>query len=205
MHRLVKRFLSLTILATVLLAASGPARAQSLEQLQEDIIALDLASGQGMLHLIYVAEDRIDAGRSDLAIKALNALAHVIDKESEIDNSTADALLSSIELSIDVLIADPQEWWCDQDGDGYTVYMGVSYFAPSVYCSNDPGLGLDSDDNDPNVPGSSLQEWWADYDGDGALVYLGSSYTAPTEYAFASPVPPPCLDIDDNDPFVGCI
>jgi hypothetical protein len=196
--------LSLTILATALAGAAGPARAQSLGQLKEDIIALDLASEQGMLHLIFVAEDFLDVGKIGQAIKPLNALAHVIDAESEIDSSTADALLSSIESVIDVLVAGPQQWWCDQDGDGYTVDGGVSYFAPSAYCSNDPGLGPDSDDNDAGV--NTLQHWWCNYDGDGYWVDMGMAYTAPSPYCVsANEDPGGCEDFDDNDPGIGCV
>jgi hypothetical protein len=206
MHRFARSLFFLTLLAGVLAIANAPARAQSLEQLKADINALDLASEQGMLHLIYVAQDRLDAGRSDLAIKALNSLAHVIDHAGEIDNSTADDLLLSIELSIDVLIVGPQEWWCDHDGDGYTVYGGVSYFAPSAYCSNDPGFGHDIDDSNAGIPGAGLRQWWCDYDLDTKYVYVGSSYTAPSENCVAESFDPGgCPDLDDNDPAVQCL
>jgi hypothetical protein len=196
MHRLAKRFLSFIPLAAALAVAAGPVRAQSLEQLKEDIVALEVASEQGMLHLIFVAEDFIDVGKIGQAIKPLNALAHVIVHESEIDSSTAEALFDSIESVIDVLVTGPQQWWCDADADGYTVDGGVSYFAPSAYCSTDPGLGPDSDDNDPNVTGL-LKEWWCDYDGDHWTVYMGFSYLPPSEYCSNDPQIGP--DGDDND------
>ena len=203
MHRLAKRFLSFIPLAAALAGAAGPAKAQSLQQLAEDIVALNVSSEQAMLHLIIVTDTFIDNGKTGQAMKTLNALAHVIDSESEIDSSTADALFVSIESIADALVAGPQQWWCDADADGYTVDAGESYFAPSAYCSNDPGLGPDSDDNDPNVPGASLQHWWCDYDGDGLFVDMGMAYTAPSPYCFASSVDPGALpDSDDNDPYV---
>lgn len=199
MHGLARRLSSFTILAAVMVAAAGPTRAQGLNQLREDIIALDLASEQGMLHLITVAGDFLDAGKINTAIKPLNALAHVIDQNGEIDSSTADALLSSIESVIDAVVAGPQQWWCDQDQDGYTVDAGVSYFAPSPYCSNDPGLGPDSNDNDPDVNGNLKKEWWCDYDGDYYTVYMGWFYTAPSEYCYNNPLAGvECNDFDDT-------
>ena len=97
-----------------------------------------------------------------------------------------------------------REWWCDYDGDGYTVSGGVSCTAPSPFCSESSGLGADCDDNDPDVTAGGT-EWFYDCDGDG---YWGS-----TVFSCTAPPCTPCCptqnggagpDCDDNDNAFTC-
>jgi hypothetical protein len=204
MDRFARRFLSFTILATVLAGAAGPARAQTLEELELAILELNLPQENGLLHQIDLADMFIDKEKINAAVGVLNGLIAMIEANPFIDTPVAEDLVSFTESVIDQVLVGPTDWYCDYDGDGYTVYAGVSYLPPDPYCSNDPGLGSDSDDFDPNVNGA-LKEWWCDYDQDGYYFYMGWSYTAPNPYCVEDPgdgYPPgsgeDCYDFDPN-------
>jgi hypothetical protein len=215
MHRLATRFLSLTLLATVLVGAAGFARAQTPEQL-EALVQLYVPHPQGLLQQLDVAENLFDAGNIAASRHVFETLELAIVNRvgpgpNGISSSTAETLLVFTDSIIGALDAGPTDWWCDYDGDQYTVYWGVSYFAPNPYCYNDPLLGPDNDDNNPNVPGAGLQHWWRNCDGDSTWVDMGMAYTCPCPPGAgsciwaANPVDPGfCPDTDDTDPTIGC-
>jgi len=151
MHRLAKRFLSFTMLAAVLAGAAGPASAQSFEQLADKIDALDLPNEKGLLHLITSANILVDNGKLMAATHVLDAVATTIESQGGIDPETVTDLIASVDAIIAVLEVGPQHWWCDYDGDGYTVYLGKFALPPSEYCHNSPLFGSDSDDNNPYI------------------------------------------------------
>ena len=97
----------------------------------------------------------------------------------------------------------PSEWFCDNDGDGYTVSAGVSCAAPSSSCSQNPGLGADCDDNNPIITTGSAH-WWCDNDQDLYWGDYGFSCTAP--FGNCTDIDPTgggvYSDCDDNDPLV---
>ena len=101
-------------------------------------------------------------------------------------------------------VVSPREWFCDYDGDGYTVSGGVSCTAPSPGCSESSGLGADCDDNDPDVTAGGTT-WYYDCDGDG--------YDASSVFSCTAPPCTPCcptqvhgsgFDCDDNDNTFQC-
>ena len=94
----------------------------------------------------------------------------------------------------------PSEWFCDNDGDGYTVSAGVSCAAPSSSCSQNPGLGADCDDNNPNIT-TGVSHWWCDSDEDGYYADYGFSCTAPVGFGSCSDhISGGGIDCNDNDP-----
>jgi hypothetical protein len=98
-----------------------------------------------------------------------------------------------------------REWWCDYDGDGYTVSGGVSCTAPSPFCSESSGLGPDCNDNDPTA--TVAKHWYYDCDLDGWGAPAGESCTPPSCTPCQNLFPPSCprdnegsgLDCDDFD------
>ena len=92
----------------------------------------------------------------------------------------------------------PREWFCDNDGDGYTVSGDVSCAAPSPGCSDNPGLGADCDDNNPNITTGGAH-WWCDNDGDLYWMDYGFSCTAPFGNCVTTD-PGDQIDYYDEDP-----